>query len=146
MDYKLDMFRQMLLYMRRGKSNGVHVNAKPIFCLALIVWAKINNENEIKWGDELLCSLYRSIFKEMNIIHETPIWKPFYYLSSEPFYSLIWEKPMVDNVGTIISPKFLRENLLYAKLDDDLWELLQNSDNREYLKNAIINHYLKTDD
>ena len=128
MDYKLDMFRQMLLYMRRGKSNGVHVNAKPIFCLALIEWAKINNENEIKWGDELLCSLYRSIFKEMNIIHETPIWKPFYYLSSEPFYSLIWEKPMVDNVGTII------------------WELLQNSDNREYLKNAIINHYLKTDD
>ena len=28
------------------------------------------------------------------------------------------------------------------KLDDELWELLQDPGNREYLRNCIIKHYL----
>lgn len=43
------------------------------------------------------------------------------------------------------SGKILREYLAYAKLDDDLWELLQEENNREYLKNCIIEQYLKTE-
>ena len=40
------------------------------------------------------------------------------------------------------SAKYLREHLLYAKLDDDLWELLQDTESREYIKQNIIRRYL----
>lgn len=143
MNYRLDIYRQMLLYMRRGKSGGKYINAKPIFCLALINWAEKSQKNEIKWDDEGLFSNYDSLYIDFGIKPKTPIWKPFYYLSSEPFYSLIWNRTLPNNIGEIISAKYLRENLLYAKLDDELWELLQEPNNREYLRNAIINQYLK---
>lgn len=143
MDYRLDIFRQMLLYMRRGKSKGVYINAKPIFCLALIDWSGTSQKNEIEWNNHIIFSNYESIFNSFGVTPKTPIWKPFYYLSSEPFYSLIWKTTLPDNIGKQISAKFLRENLLFAKLDDELWELLQEPSNREYLKNAIINQYLK---
>ena len=143
MDYKLDIFRQMLIFMRRGKSNGVYINAKPIFCLALINWSATSPKNEIKWNDKVLLANYELIFNSFIEQHKTPIWKPFYYLSSEPFYSLIWNCALPENIGKLISAKFLREHLLYAKLDDELWELLQEASNREYLKNAIINQYRK---
>lgn len=41
------------------------------------------------------------------------------------------------------SAAFLREHLDYAKLDDDLWEILQDPINREYLRQVIIAKYLK---
>lgn len=143
MDYRLDIFRQMLLYMRRGRSKGVYINAKPIFCLALIDWSGTSLKNEIEWNNQIIFSNYESIVNSFGETPKTPIWKPFYYLSSEPFYSLIWKTTLPDNIGKLISAKFLRENLLYARLDDELWELLQDPSNREYLKNAIINQYLK---
>ena len=40
------------------------------------------------------------------------------------------------------SAKYLREHLQYAKLDDELWKLLQDADNREYFRRNIINRYL----
>lgn len=143
MNYRLEIFRQMFLYMRRGKSNGVYINAKPIFCLALIDWSETSQKNEIKWNDKVLFSNYELIFNSFEEKNKTPIWKPFYYLSSEPFYSLIWNGSLPKKNGIQVSAKFLREHLQYAKLDDDLWELLQEPGNREYLKNAIINQYLK---
>jgi hypothetical protein len=39
---------------------------------------------------------------------------------------------------------YLKENLLYAKLDDDLWNLLQSSKNREYIKERIKERYLNS--
>ena len=40
------------------------------------------------------------------------------------------------------SAKYLREHLQYAKLDDELWELLQDAENREYFKQNIMNRYI----
>ena len=143
MDFKLEIFRQMLIYMRRGKSKGIYINAKPIFCLALIYWSGSSHKNEIEWNDTVLFSNYELIYNRLGVKPKTPIWKPFYYLSSEPFYSLIWNSTLPDNIGGVISAKYLRDHLLFAKLDDELWELLQEPCNREYLKNAIINQYLR---
>ena len=142
MDFRFEMYRQMFLNLRRGKSKGNYIQAKPIFCLTLLKWMETNSENRIPWGDSYFTTIYNDYYQEFSLA-PTPIWKPFFYLSSEPFYSLIW----ADNLTTLseskISGKFLRENLRYAKLDDELWELLQDSKNREYLKQAIIDQYLK---
>ena len=65
-------------------------------------------------------------------------------MSSEPFYELVWKEgtrpPILSHTP---SAKYLREHLAYAKLDDDLWALLQEAENREYLRQVIIDQYLK---
>lgn len=142
MDYRLEMYRQMFLNLRRGISRDAYIQAKPIFCLTLLKWMDTSSENKIQWGDAIFNAIYNNYFQEYSL-PQTPIWKPFYYLSSEPFYSLLWTENHTPNNESKISGKFLRENLRYAKLDDELWELLQDPENREYLKQAIINRYLK---
>ena len=70
-------------------------------------------------------------------------------MSSEPFYDLIWQEPPNEKLLKHPSGKLLKEHLSFAKLDDELWELLQIPENREYLRNCIINQYLsfkQTDD
>ncbi len=47
-----------------------------------------------------------------------------------------------DMVLSLALGKYLRENLLYAKLDDELWELLQDAESREYLRESIVKRYL----
>lgn len=69
--------------------------------------------------------------------------RPFFHLSSAPFYHLIWKQESESpKKSTTPSAKYLRENLLYAKLDDELWELLQDAESREYIKQNIIRRYL----
>ena len=63
-------------------------------------------------------------------------------MSSEPFYNLIWQKPPNEELIRRPSGKLLKDHLSFAKLDDELWELLQDTENREYLRNCIINQYL----
>ena len=41
------------------------------------------------------------------------------------------------------SAKFIRDNIEYAYLDNALWDILQNPDTRDYLKEKIINAYLQ---
>lgn len=69
--------------------------------------------------------------------------RPFFHLSSASFYRLIWKQGVEQsNKASTPSAKYLRENLLYAKLDDELWELLQDAENRDYIKQNIIRRYL----
>jgi putative restriction endonuclease len=71
----------------------------------------------------------------------TPFFKPFYYLQFDGFWHL---KGKTDNVKTDRpSPKFLRENIDYAYLDNALWDLLQEASIREHFKLIIESHHLK---
>lgn len=86
--------------------------------------------------------LYYSNFKKYVDNNPTPLWKPFYYTSSEPFYSLVWTHLPTEKQLKFPSEKLLKEKLCYSKLDDELWELLQNKENCEYLKDCIIKNFL----
>lgn len=138
----LEMYRQMFVSLRRGNSRGVYSNAKPIFLVSLLDYiASGIDSNQISWGDKSFESIYISNFNGHSTSEPTPFWKPFYYMSSEPFYQLIWIETPNDNVLKHPSRKTLNVFLKYAKLDDQLWELLQDKENREYLKESIITHY-----
>lgn len=139
----LDMYRQMITRLKRGNTKGVFSNAKPIFIITLIDFIPCLRENKLKWADKLFEILYLVNFAKYNSNKPTPLWKPFFYLDSEQFYSLCWNKQPSTQQMKRPSGKFLREFVAYAKLDDDLWNLLQDEKNREYLKNCIIEQYLK---
>ena len=148
--YVLDMYRQMFASLRRGNIKGLYSNAKPVFLLSIIDYiTHLENPNHFIWGDKNFENIYISNFKIYDCSAPTPFWKPFYYMSSEPFYNLIWQKPPYEELISLPSGKLLKDHLSFAKLDDELWELLQDTENREYLRNCIINQYLsckKTDD
>lgn len=141
--YALDMYRQMFASLRRGNIKGVYSNAKPIFLLSIIDYTThLENPNHFVWGDKALENIYISNFKAYDTAVPTPFWKPFYYMSSEPFYDLIWQEPPNEKAIKHPSGKTLKDFLSFVKLDDELWELLQDPGNREYLRNCIIKHYL----
>lgn len=82
--------------------------------------------------------LYRQFQPEKP---ETPIHKPFFHLSSEPFYHLSWINKTSYNISTI-SAKFVRENIEYAYLDNALWDLLQETPVQQLLRESLVTHFL----
>ena len=135
----------MLLAIRRGNGVNGKSNAKPLFMLSIVENTSLTRfkQTVIMWNDEHLIYSYDGLHRYYDEIGHVPFIVPYYHLCSSEFYHLCWIKECRPPIkGHTPSAKYLRENLLYAKLDDELWDLLQEAENREYLKRCIIERYL----
>lgn len=150
MNLKVDLYRDYLKALRIGTKNGRPAVSKPLLLLSIISLTERNilKENKIFFDSDKLKGVFRLLAEQHYGKIDTPFLpffiRPFFHMDSEPFYELVWKggtKPPTNSHTP--SAKFLRENLEYAKLDDDLWELLQVPQYRAYLKQAIIDRYLK---
>lgn len=144
MDLHVNIFSELFSKITRGNFRGVFSNAKPIYLLSIIDLIQVKQDNRFLLSDKILNGLYLDNLNQFDKSCKTALINPYFHLDSEPFYELIWksdERPETNSHTP--SAKYLRENLAYAKLDDDLWKLLQVLENREYLKQVIINRYLK---
>ncbi len=141
MDYVLDIYRQMFASLKRGNHRGVFSNAKPIYLISLIDYLPALKENEFKWGDKAFLTTYLSNTTQLVASPPTPIIKPFFHLSSEPFYTLVWRENPPDKLLKFPSARLLKDYLDYAKLDDELWKLLQDESSRLFLRECIIKNY-----
>ena len=145
MNFSIQLYKEMLLAIRRGNGVNGKSNAKPLLLLSIIENISLMRlkQNVIMWNDEHLIDSYDGLHRYYNEIGHVPFIVPFYHLCSSEFYHLCCineNRPPIK--GHTPSAKYLRENLLYAKLDDELWDLLQEAENREYLKRCIIERYL----
>lgn len=143
--FTLNLYCDYILLIKRGNGILGKSKAKPLFVLSIIECISLNalTTNQIQWDDTNLNNWYKRLNKEYDKSNKSSMIVPFYHISSPSFYHLIWknkERPPIG--GHTPSSKYLRENLLYAKLDDELWELLQYPDNREYLRMKIIKNNL----
>lgn len=137
---KLQYYRTALIRTKRGNGRGKTINAKPIFLIAIFdqIEKGVLINNKI-FFDSCLKECYEKYYSkfepEMNI---TPFYKPFFHLHTDGFWHIVWE-----NESQIKSPsaKYLRENIKYASLDNALWDLLQDAEYRNTLREAIINHF-----
>lgn len=141
----VEMYNDLLLSIKQGNGTNGKSIAKPVLMLSVLeaISSLELRQNHILWNDETLKNTYNDYMAQYAPQNMSPIIVPFYHLASAPFYHLIWateSRPPIK--GHTPSGKYLRENLIYAKLDDELWDLLQDPDNREYLKQNIINRYL----
>ena len=141
----VNMYNDMLLSIRQGNGTKGKSIAKPILLLSIIETISSKNlmRNHILCDDNNIKEFYKKQMMEYGEQSNIPLSVPYYHLASSSFYHLIWknkERPVFS--GHTPSAKYLRENLLYAKLDDELWELLQDAESREYLKRNIIERYL----
>ena len=145
-DLKLQFYRIAFMQIKRGNNRGVNSNAKPIFCLSLIeaIETGVLETNEISFIDERIHKIYLSQFNYYcpnSTI--TPIAMPFFHCNREPFFSIEWNnitKPPMQAHSP--SARFLRENVKYARFENALWDLLQDKECRQTLRNVIIQSFL----
>lgn len=135
-------YRDKILSMRVARQRGVINIAKPILLISIFncIERGFFVENKIYYNDVLINSYlchYEKYKRDNNV---TQICYPFYYLRNDDFYHLEEIKSIKRKTP---SDKFIRENIKYAKFDDELWILLQNSGYREKLKEIILNFYIK---
>lgn len=146
MSLKASYYKNLILSTNRGYNKGIASNAKPLYLLSLFkgIEEGILLGNRIKF-DEIISNLYMEechLFESWRI--PAKFYKPFFHLQSEPYYYIKWKDGVrIVNALRTPSAKFLRENVEYACLDDDLWELLQDADTRNELRDAIIEHFIK---
>ncbi len=146
MGLKVSYYTNLILSTGRGYNKGLPSNAKPLYLIAIIDGISCGDimGNKLHF-DETLLSLYINTCKKLEPWREAAkFYKPFFHMKSEPYYFIKW-KDGVKNINASQTPsaKYLRENVEYACLDDELWELLQDSETRNELRDAIIQHFIK---
>lgn len=140
-ELKLQYYRTMLIQTKRGNGNGKTINAKPILLITL--FDHINNglaiDNKIHFDSGLKNNYEKcySLFEPERQI--TPFYKPFFYLQSDGYWHLSWNNDVEKKVS---SAKYLRENVKYASFDNAFWDLLQDTEARSILREAIITYFL----
>lgn len=146
MSLKVSYYENLILSTNRGYNKGIASNAKPLYLLAIFkgIEEGILLGNKIIF-DEIISTLYIEacqLFEPWRI--PAKFYKPYFHLNSEPYYYIKWKNGVkIVNALQTPSAKFLRENVEYACLDDELWELLQDQDTRNELREAIIQHFIK---
>lgn len=136
----------MFLAIKRGNGIAGRSNAKPLFLLSVIECISLHklNENKIMWDDEEIEKSYHAFAGYYEQDNKSSIIVPYYHLSTAPFFHLVWidEKNRPPMNRKTPSEKYLRENLVCAYFDDELWKLLNDAECREFLRRNIIERFL----
>lgn len=134
----LPYYSTQILSMRIGNHCGRPILAKPIFVLSIIdcIAADDIKTNEIRYTQELE-NMYTTNYLSF-LEKSTGMQWPFFHLTSDGFYHI--KGNLTSKSPT---PNQLKTQIEYAYFDDALWQLLQNSESRDYLRQSLIKHYLQ---
>lgn len=145
--FVLELYNEAFLTLTRGCGKGRQgkSNAKPIFLLAVMecVAMKTLVENKLFFDDKTLMSTYYAFARYYDEPEIAPMILPYFHFHTSSFYHLVWKesfRPPFKHAHP--SGKYLAEHLSHAELDPELWSLLQNAENRDYLKQNIVKRYL----
>lgn len=141
-ELKLQYYRTAFLQTQRGNYRGTVINAKPIFLITtfdLIETEKVF-DNKFFYNKSLMIQ-YRKNFEYYEPNNTaTPLYKPFYHLSSDSYWNLKYKE--IDTTGSITA-KFIRNNIEYGSFDNALWDLLQDAETRNCFRKLIIEKFIK---
>lgn len=137
--YIVDFYRLAFLSLNIKKTDGKANLAKPILILTVIKCI----EKQLVHDNKLDYQVLKPVFEEelASVQKETtPLRYPFFHLQKDGFWHITWKNGVICSSSSP-SDKFLRENVIYASLDNSLWDLLQEQDIRDYFKQVIIDFY-----
>lgn len=141
-------YSKRIMNIRQAKIRGEVIVAKPVLLLSIIDGidksAIIRNEIHLtEWLEERYVLLMQQYMHKSQFEKPTDISNPFWHLQSDGFWHLQYgEKP---KEGVTPSKCWLKENISFAYLDDDLWLLLQNKIWRIKLRDYLVEHKLSGD-
>lgn len=142
----ISYYLEEITAIKRGNFGGQFVNAKPLYLLSIIsaIEEKVLLANKILYPLVELEDIYYSISMTYEPFRKASEFSlPFFHMSIDPFYHIKWkEVPFLPSPHRHSpSKKFLRENVIFAYLDEPLWSLLQDFLMREKIKQTIIDFY-----
>ncbi len=145
-DKSLKYYIHKLTHLRRDNKYGGAPH-KPILILSIISNIEIGliKTNKIFITPELV-GVYKNLWSNLveSERHHCIFATPFYHMRSEEFWELIPKKGFEKIVQSKIAMKSfsnLQAAINYAKIDVELYKLLTQKEEREILKNAILNKY-----
>lgn len=116
---------------------------KPILLLSIIqlIHKGEIQVNKIFITGELVIA-FKSNWSRLVETNHTPNFSlPFFHLSSEPFWRLVYINGLSDKKEKISSLGKLKSKIAFAEIDKDLFELLLNPITRTELENTILDCY-----
>ncbi len=145
-DKSLKYYLHKLTHLRRDNKYGGAPH-KPIMILSLIsnIETGLIKSNKIFITPELV-----GVFKNLwsNLVkserHHCIFAMPFYHLRTEAFWKLIAKKGFENTVQSKIAMKSfsnLQSAINYAEIDIELYEFLNNKEEREIIKYAVLDKY-----
>lgn len=137
-----NFYKTAFLSITRGNHCGIVINAKPLYYITILDQINVKEEvidNRIPFSENLNNAYINTCKDYQPEVEPTPFFKPYYYSKSEPFYHLKYRQEP-PKIGP--SAKFIRENIEYAYLDNALWDLLQETQVRQQLRETLVTHFL----
>ena len=134
-------FTKRILNIRQAKVHGEIIVAKPVLLLAVIDGIE-NGEfrsNEFRLTDlleERYLALMRQYRHSSQFDKPTDISNPYWHLQNDGFWFLQYIHELTG--GVTPSKKWLKDNVEYAYIDENLWFLLQNKTWRLRLRDFIV--------
>lgn len=144
MTKNLDYYVNKFANLRVSRSSGVAPN-KPILLLSIIELISQGEirRNQIPLSAELIATFLK-LWSHLEPVRKPDIGLPFYHLTSDGFWyfemKLGFESLIAAKVK-IRTPSTIRQTVEYAYLDDELWEILQNPQDRTVLTHVLINSW-----
>lgn len=142
----LDSFISEFTALNCNTLRGYTAPHKPILLLSIIelFGEGYYSENRIK-PDDVLVRKFETVWKKF-ISDDTPysciMSTPFFHMKSEPFWTLSPSEEF--EFRTEYSLGQLRKSFSYASLDNNLFELLFDLDNRDRLFESIVGFYFES--
>lgn len=138
-DLLLDYYKTEMLSIKQAHANGKLILAKPLLLVSVIDYIKQGAciDNKVLYND---LNVFYSTNTMLAHVTKTPMQYPYYYMKSESFWHLKWKCQFIKTKAP--SAKFVRENIEYAYLDNALWDLLQEPQVQQQLREALVTHFL----
>lgn len=148
-DMAFDFYTKEIKSMKQGyiKRTGIKKIAKHVLVLSIIKGIESGKFKYNKFLFEEVEEIYNNIFEQYIEIarqhnEKTPLSYPFYYLQSDNFWHLDFIEHSETKTNSPTSA-WVKRNVEYAYIDEELWIILHNSEYRLRLKNFIIDTKIK---
>jgi len=147
MDKDLAYYVHCFTHLKRDNKNGGAPH-KPILLLSIIrlFESGVFKSNEISISPDLV-SAFKSSWTKLVITTHHPIFAlPFYHMRSEPFWQLIAApgcEMWIESKGTMRTFGNLKTAVEFARIDQELTELLTQPETRNVLKVSVLDKYFK---
>ncbi len=142
----LKYYKDCFSSLHTMKKAGKPAPHKALLLLSVIDFIErgIITDNRIPLSDELVrqFKINTSRLLGESTLFQPNIAYPYYHMSSEPFWSLVSANcGQVPKISNYSLPN-LRSKIAYARIDQELFELLKNPNVRAKLRVTLISTYL----
>ncbi len=134
---------QWLTSLRMNKFNGEPRPHKPVLLLAVLELAENGQlrQNEVHFGPALF-EYFDEYWRAVAGDEVGKIEYPFWYVKSEPFWTLValpgQDEAVHKKRSSPVSGKWLREHVAHARLHSELFEAMQGEDARDQMRGILV--------